>query len=372
MSIVDELKQFGAGHARAQDIPTDRLAELYARISTDGDGAGSWVREWSRAADELSAAGQHLAAAQHYNMARLPYVDGPARQEAQDSCVAAFGRWAQDGGVITPLEVEVDGARVRCWTAGLSAEHPRPVLLALGGIVSVKEQWAPLLSQAARLGLAGVVTEMPGVGENTLPYGRDSAKMLSAVLDAIVGRADVARTYAMALSFSGHLALRCALTDPRIRGIATIGAPLHAFFTDRAWQDKLPSITVDTLAHLIGVDPADVGEHVRDWALRPEELAALDIPVGYVASDRDEIIPAADIELARTHLKHLRLLRFDDVHGSPNHADETRMWIVGSILRMSGAPVMQRAAVGVAGGLIRIRRMLTPSTRLGERTGAGV
>lgn len=372
MSIVDELKQFGAGHARAQDIPTERLTELYERISTDGDGTGSWVREWSRAADELSLAGQHLEACKHYNMARLPFVDGPARQEAQDRCVSSFGQWAAQGDVITPLEIEVDGARVRCWTAGLSAERPRPVLLALGGIVSVKEQWAPLLSQAARLGMAGVVTEMPGVGENPLRYRPDSARMFSAILDAVADRADVARTYAMALSFSGHLALRCALVDPRIRGVATIGAPLSAFFTDRDWQRNLPSITVDTLAHLTGVGRADVGEHMRDWALRPDELEALDIPVCYVASDRDEIIPAADIELARTHLRQLRLLRFDDVHGSPNHADQTRMWIVGSVLRMSGAPVLQRAAVGVAGGLIRIRRMLTPSTRLGEQTPAGV
>jgi hypothetical protein len=357
MSSVEELKQFGAGHARAQEIPPERVTEIFARIDNDGDGPGSWVAEWSAAAAAIAESGEPLTASRYYNLARLPYVDGPARQAAQDHSVEAFGVWAAGQG-ITRLDVPVGDAVVRCWAAGLDAPQPRPVLIATGGIVSSKEQWAPLLAQAGRLGMAGVVAEMPGVGENTMRYDAESWRMFPAILDAIGDRADTARSFAMALSFSGHLALRAAVSDERLRGIATIGAPIHALFTDAAWQSRLPGITVDTLARLSRLERADLFALLPSLALDRSELSKVDIPVCYVASKRDEIIPAADVAMARAELRGLRLLQFDDVHGSPDHADETRMWIVHSILRMAGAPALQRAVVGGARTLIRVKRLL--------------
>src|SRR6185369_11819876 len=115
-------------------------------------------------------------------------------------------------------------------------------------------------------------------GENTLTYGPDSSRMLSALLDAVADRADVTHTYPIAMSFSGHLALRCAMTDARIRGIVTVGAPTSRFFTDAGWQRGLPRVTTDTLAHLAHTDPQDIPGGLARWALTGDDLAALDIP----------------------------------------------------------------------------------------------
>jgi esterase FrsA len=361
MNDVDELKRFVVTHARAQNLRRADTERLLGRIRTDDPGgAGSWAEEWCRAADLLERDGRYLDACRHYNIARFPYVDGLDRQQALDRCVRTFDRWRTGHRHIERLDVDVDGGLVRCWTTGLSTTRRLPVLLVLGGIVSIKEQWAPVLLQARRLGMAGVVTELPGVGENTTRYTPQSWRMLSAVLDAVSDRADVARTYAVALSFSGHLALRCAVDDRRIRGIVTAGAPVREFFTDPGWQRDLPRVTVDTLAHLAGTAPGRLPGDLAAWALRPDQLAALDIPVGYIASRHDEIIPAADVRLLERQVRRFRLVEHDDVHGSPRHVTESRLWTVLSIMRMQGVHNAQRAAVSGLWHGLRARDRLLP------------
>jgi hypothetical protein len=229
----------------------------------------------------------------------------------------------------------------------------------MGGIVTVKEQWAPVLAGIRRLGMAGLVTEMPGTGENTLRYGPQSWRMLSGLLDAANDQADVSQTYAIALSFSGHMALRCAVDDPRIRCIVTMGAPIAGFFTDTTWQRQLPKVTVETLAHMIGITPGEVVGGMGDWALTPKQLAALDISVSYVASKRDEIIPAGDIRLLREHVRHLRLVENDDVHGSPNHQANSRLWMIDALLRARGGHKLQNATFGL---LLRVARWRQAAT----------
>lgn len=316
MSDVEELKQFAAIHARTQGITPDQSEAVLRRITTDNGGEpGSWAGEWARAAASHEAAGRFAEACRYYTMARFPFLDGPARHHALAKAVETFARAG------TGLERH-DVGEIRCYAKGMG--RGKPVVILLGGIVSIKEQWAPLLLRLADFGFAGLVTELPQTGENTLPYDENSWQMFSALIDST----GVDEVYAMAMSFAGHLALRCATRDKRIKGVLTVGAPIREFFTDEAWQAQLPRVTVDTLAHLTG------GAALGSWGLGADELSALDIPVAYVASKRDEIIPAADISLLRTEVTGLTLLENDDVHGSPRHTDVTGPWLVGALQAM--------------------------------------
>ncbi|MFF4116800.1 alpha/beta hydrolase [Streptomyces sp. NPDC001714] len=334
---LDELKQHVVVHARTQGIPPSAYLDVLGRIEDDGEGGpGSWVAEWSRAGDLQLADGRPFEAFRFYNIARFPYPAGETRRSAARNAVAAFDTWRKDIPGLTRVDVDLPDGLVRCWAGGLSTEQPKPLLLLMGGIVSTKEQYAPALAQAPQLDMAGVVTELPGVGENTLPYRSDSWRMIPAVLDALADRADVSRTYAVALSFSGHLALRAAVHDKRIRGVVTTGAPVHDFFADTRWQARVPTLTLDTLAHLTGTRRAGLADELRDWALTDDELGALDIPVAYAASSRDEIIPPTDPARLHRTLDRLELIEKDDVHGSPEHVEEIRLWTLLSALRMCG------------------------------------
>lgn len=364
MNDVDELKKYVVAHAKAQGIPKARYRGVLGRVRNDEDGAdGSWAREWLAVGNRLEREGALLDAVRCYSMARFPFVDGPARQQAQDRCVGTFEAWKRDQPGIERIDVELPEGRVGCWASGLSTTDPKPLVLVVGGIISIKEQWATNLRLAQRLGLTMVVTEMPGVGENTLRYDAGSWRMLPAILDAVADRADVTRTYAIAVSFSGHLALRCAATDPRLRGVIVAGAPIRGFFTDAAWFGGLPRITVDTLAHLTGTSGPELPEFfARDWAFDPDTLASLDIPVCCTAATRDEIIPPGDIALLRDHVRDLSYNEFDDEHGSPRHVTENRLWVIGSLLRVRGGRVPQRALIEALRAAMRLRRRWRKTT----------
>ncbi|WP_433261697.1 alpha/beta fold hydrolase [Actinosynnema sp. CS-041913] len=355
-----ELKRFIVVHAKAQGLRPAAYQPVLDGIDSDVDGEPrSWATAWRASGEALERAGRALDASRRYVMARFPYVDGPARRDAQERYLRLFVRWAAAQRDVRPLEVRVGDAVVRCWTTGLSAAAPRPLVLIMGGIVSVKEQWAPTLRLADRLGLAAVVTEMPGVGENALRYGPDSHRMISAVLDAVSDRADASRTTALALSFSGHLALRCAVEDRRIAGIVTAGAPVSAFFTDRRWREGVPRLTTDTLAHLTG-EPADaLDDLLPALALTTDQLDALDVPVRCLVSGRDEVIPPDDARLLRDHVRDLRVQQNDDYHGSPRHVLDSRLWVVESLLRLTGGRGLRPALVR---GLRTLARTWQPLT----------
>lgn len=363
MTPLPELHRFALLHTRAQGIPAAVTRHVMARIeSADGSGPGSWAYEWSRSAEEAEDGGHDLRACRRYSIARFPHPGGdPARTAAQDACVRAFDRWRARTGGIDRLETRFADGSFACWTAGLSARRRPPLLVVLGGIVSVKEQWAPILPRARRMGLAVVVTELPGVGENTVTYDADSPRMLSHLLDEVSGVADVSRTCVAGLSFGGHLVLRRAAEDRRIAGLATVGAPVAHFFRDAVGSPDLPGITARTLAHLTGVPLDGLPATVGGWGPHDDELRALRMPVAYVASRRDEIIPYADIRLLRRTVRDLRLLENDDVHGSPRHVAETRLWLLSQVLGMAGTGGGTRRAAAVASRALRLRRAVRRS-----------
>jgi hypothetical protein len=358
MNDVAQLKQYVVVHARGQKIAN--YGEILDRISGDhATGAGSWVAEWTAVAERLEERGRLLEASRHYAMARFPFPDGPARREAQDRCVYAFDRWRMAQTGIERLDVDLPEGRVRCWAAGLDQTNPRPLLLVMGGIVTVKEQWGSMLGRIAGMGMAGIVTEMPNVGQNSIRYGSTSWRMLSGVLDAVSDRADVAHTYAMTLSFSGHMALRCAVDDSRIRAVITAGAPVSDFFTDTTWQRHVPLITSRTVAHMMEVDAASVFENLPDLALTAAQLSGPAIPVRYVASQRDEIIPATDWRRLREHISDCEVLEIDDVHGAPGHVLESRLWCLRSLLRIRDVHSPVSGGVDLLCRLLQGRRRLT-------------
>ncbi|WP_405804786.1 esterase FrsA [Streptomyces sp. NBC_00210] len=353
-----ELRRYVLLHARAQGLAPAHCRELLAGVRTvHGSGHDSWPAVWSRAGDVLAGRDRQLEACRHYGLARFPYAaaDDVVRRRAQLLCVQSFDQWRRGRAGLDRIDICLPEGRFACWTAGLSKTEPRPLIVVMGGIVSVKEQWGPILARADALGVALAVTEMPGVGENTLPYRADSHRMLSVLLDTVADRADVRRTCAVALSFGGHLALRAALVDERVRGVATVGAPLRHFFLDRDWQRGVPDTTVLTLAHLIGCKPGDVFDAVREWALGEQELGRLDIPVTYAAALRDDIVPLTETAaLLSRRTARREVLLLDDEHGAPAQLARVRVALLRAALRTVGARPVGRGLLAAVGGTQRL------------------
>jgi len=60
------------------------------------------------------------------------------------------------------------------------------------------------------------------------------------------------------------------------------------------------------------------------------------VPVRYVVSAHDEIIPGGERAFLAEHLADVGFIEFEDVHGSPAHLGELRLWLLLQLLRTNG------------------------------------
>ena len=343
MPMLDEAKDFVGLHARYMGFRERHVGAVLRRITTlDGHDPGSWLREWSREADVWARSGRLVASANLYNLARFPCADSPEKQRAAESAAASFLRWLEATGAGKRRVANVAGQDVP-YLFRPGRRNDAPLVILMGGPVSLKEQWGGFLRVGSRLGCAVAIADFPGVGENRVPYARSAAAVFGAIADSPGDLCDARRTLVVAPSFGGHLAMMHALVDHRISGVVTVGAPLAQFFLDPRARGSMPVITRVALSHSAGVDDHALDEHLVRLALTASELRALCVPVLYVASLRDEIIPNREWREAAMHAPRFHVHVFDDIHGSPRHLLQTRLLTLRALSRHGGGAYLPAA-----------------------------
>ncbi|TPE70955.1 alpha/beta fold hydrolase [Halalkalibacterium halodurans] len=336
MIALKELKQYADLHVKThsfQAINPRQVLQSIERAASEEPTAGAWDWQWVDAANKCLQANAIEDAIQCYNFARFPFPQTSLQQEAAARLTKVFEQ-AYCREDVQKHRVYYDNQKVTVYAANL---HPDlPCLLVLGGIVSIKEQWSVFLQVGKRLGFSVLITECPGVGENQVRYHADSYRMIGQILDTFAEQAKVGDTYIVGMSFGGHLAMKQALHDERIKGITTVGAPLHYFFQDYS-QLNVPFITQATLAHVMEEELDHVGRALSRFAFMPKELNKLKIPITYIFSTKDEIIPKSEKSFLLDNIANLTFYEFDDVHGSPNHLPLIQKIIPLSILKHSNS-----------------------------------
>jgi esterase FrsA len=329
---LDELKELVLLHAGAQGIKPEYVASILDGIKReDGAFPTSWASQWMHAGAAAESQGDLALAVKLHNLGRFPFVNGEARQSAHQRCLAAFQAWCATGPApVASLRLTWEGHPFVTYVR--RCMKPRaPLLLVFGGIVSIKEQWGLFLALADRLQVDVAVTELPGVGENTIPLTGKSHGMIKVILDALTVD-ELTGCHIVAMSFGGTLALRHAAQDKRIKGVTTVGAPISCFYSDAEWWNRIPSTTRLTLTKIIGCEPTETFKKIGELKLTTAELAAIRIPVYYVQSLRDEIIQCKETDDMRKMTGGWHLLRIDDVHGAPRHLRISRLFVAYSII----------------------------------------
>jgi esterase FrsA len=329
---LDELKELVLLHAGAQGIKPECVAGILDGIKReDGAFPTSWASRWIEAGAAAESRGDLDLAVKLHNLGRFPFVDGDARQSAHQRCLAAFQAGCANGPApIASLRLDWEGHRFVTYVR--RCMKPRAsLLLVFGGIVSIKEQWGVFLALADKLQVDVAVTELPGVGENTIPLSSKSHGMIKVILDALTVDERIG-CHIVAMSFGGTLALRHAAQDKRIKGVTTVGAPISCFYSDADWWSRIPSTTRLTLTKILGCEQAETFSRIGELKLTAAELAAIRVPVYYVQSLQDEIIQCKETDDLREMTGGLHLLRLDDVHGAPRHLRMVRLFVAYSII----------------------------------------
>ncbi|GAB7272520.1 hypothetical protein DZS_39160 [Dickeya ananatis] len=201
--MLDELKNFVLLHSYVLNVGAETRAILPDIHHLGDDAPHSWSQMFYHQAQQHEKQGEWLKACSLYNLARFPYPETPLQHECNQHCQRLFHQQYIESGVVT--RVSLSQGRQVCY---VRKKNTNNVIIINGGIISLKEQWVNLVGLFERFDVTVVLTEMPGVGENQLPYNEQSFRMYSDVLDYLAqDRADI-RCHIFGLSFSGFIAYK--------------------------------------------------------------------------------------------------------------------------------------------------------------------
>ncbi len=230
----------------------DDLGELEALVSElEGTTQNLWVPVWRAAGrrhenegDRLEAAGDHEGARRAYLQAKTFYAIGrfpgeitALKREVSEDCARAYRKaCAHLDPPLEVVEVECEGRTIRAHFRAPEAGRPVPAVLIMCGADVFKEDRGWAGEMALGEGLASLVMDGPGTGENPFPWDPESVKAWVAAVDYLAARPEVdgSRIGAFGISRGGYSVMQLAGTYPAmVRAVVAIaGHPFGYRMTD--------------------------------------------------------------------------------------------------------------------------------------------
>jgi esterase FrsA len=301
-------------------VPAEAREALDRLTSLDRD---AWAASWSAVGDRYMERGHALPARspearatfmtawRYYSFARWPTPLSLGKERAVEKATAAFLAAAQS--LDPPLEVvriPFEGSEIVGYLR-MPADRPGPfpVIIAIGGLDSRKEDMIERFSALLPHGIGSIGFDQPGTGEAPVLLAPGSERMFSRVIDVLAERPDVdAKKIALyGGSFGAHWAAKLAVTErERLCAVVAQSPPVH-----EAFQPAFLKTAFVTKEYLFDRGPAlaSMYENVRT----PEDLLAaaprnslleqgwLDQPTVepmlVIAGVHDTQVPIADVDM---------------------------------------------------------------------------
>jgi len=240
LSMVDDLAELQATVDRLDGTTQDRWVPVWREVGRRHEEAGDRLADEGRV-DEARLA--YLQAKTYYAIGRFPGEITPVKREISDDCDRAYRK--ASAFLDPPLEV-VDvvhqGRPITCHLRAprdATAEHPVAALLIMCGADVFKEDRGWASEYALEHGMASLVMDAPGTGENPFPWAPESVSAWVAAIDHLAQRpeVDAARIGAFGISRGGYSVLQLAGTVPdKVQAVvASAGHP----FGYRMGDDEL-------------------------------------------------------------------------------------------------------------------------------------
>lgn len=224
----------------------DDLDELAAIVATlEGTTEDKWVPVWrapgqrhEALGDRLTSQGDHGAARRAYLQAKTYYAIGrfpgeitPLKAEISADCARAYRKAsAHLDPPMQVLDVECGGQVFRAHFRAPRGPGPHPGVLIMCGSDVFKEDRGWAADMALDAGLASLVMDAPGTGENPFPWKPESVGAWVAAVDALMARSEVdaARIGAFGISRGGYSVMQLAGTVPdKVKAVVAVAG--HPF-----------------------------------------------------------------------------------------------------------------------------------------------
>jgi dipeptidyl aminopeptidase/acylaminoacyl peptidase len=255
---IDEIKVETQARAERGAYPLIGLdpadvREALANIRTrDRD---EWAAAWSEVAQRYYKAAEasqspeerrknFLRAWRLYYFAQWPVAASAGKKSAYAKALDAFLR--ANEAISPPLEViriPFEGKEIVGYLRlPSSVDRPIPLVLAISGLDSRKENMADTYGALVGRGVGFFAVDGPGTGQSPVKASPTADRVFSRILDYLASRKEIdpKRIVVHGVSFGGYWASKLAITErDRLRGAVVQSPPIADFFTTHHLETSL-------------------------------------------------------------------------------------------------------------------------------------
>lgn len=247
--------------------PAD-VREAFASITKmdDDEWAAAFIKVGDRYAaqakieemtDPAKATADYVRAWRIYSFGRWPTPSSPGKKLAYSKALDAFLASARLAD--PPLEVvhiPFEGSEIVGYLRlPKNAKAPVPVVVAISGLDSRKEDMSANFSAILPYGIGYFAVDSPGTGQAPIKASETAERMFSRVIDYLLTRPEVdpARVAVDGQSFGGYWATKLAILEhTRLKAVVVQSPPVDACFQ----KDFLMNSVLGNREYLFGLVPA--------------------------------------------------------------------------------------------------------------------
>ncbi len=294
------------------------VAELETTLQHD------WVPKWrelgrkyENLGDEAELTGNHqdarhqfLLAKTFYAIGRFPSEITDLKKEISADCSRAYQKASKHlDPALQIVEIVCNDLSIKAHFRVPEQSAPVPAVLIMCGADVFKEDrgWAAEL--ALKNGLAALVMDAPGTGENQFPWAPESVVAWEAAIDYLMERPEIdqSRVGAFGISRGGYSVLQLAGTAPeKVKAVIAIaGHPFHNEPSEEEMTEILKTRNERAKFRFGQEDgptwvPTWSAEKEiamsKDWSLESLGLVEkINMPVLMINGDQDGLAPASNI-----------------------------------------------------------------------------
>lgn len=316
LSMIDDLDELRETVGRLEGTTDDLWVPIWRGVGRSAEAEGDRLEDEG---DFERAKHAYLQAKTYYSIGRFPGEITDLKAEISRDCIRAYGKASAH--LDPPLEiVDLDhaGRSMRSHFRAPSEANdsrPCPAVLIMCGADVFKEDRGWAADLALENGMASLVMDAPGTGENPFPWGPESVSAWEAAVDYLAARPEVdgRRIGAFGISRGGYSVMQLAGTAPdKLNAVVAIaGHPFGYRMTDDEWVDFLSHQRTRAQWKFGGPDdpPTFAGssreaeeEQFERWAL--SELGVVDRitqPVLMINGKLDHLAPIGNIYFMLEH-----------------------------------------------------------------------